>query len=174
AEGSSSKSCPTFSRSCWRYPDIGIKFHLRVMIKCKTEMRNWLLAIAILIGASSALAQRISGELRLQVTDLTGAVLHATGAISGQSTGVERTFETDEMGRFTIRALPPGRYELTIRSEGFAAKTIPIQIESQLPIEQRVTLEVTPLSTTIEVKDETLLDPVQTAQYVPHQALEDR
>ena len=93
-----------------------MKFHLAVMIKCKTQMRNCLLAIAILVGASSALAQRISGELRLQVTDVTGAILRATGSISGQATGVDRTFETDEMGRFTIRALPPGRHSTIVES----------------------------------------------------------
>ena len=138
-------------------------------------MRNCLLLIiTILVGSSPAPAQRISGELRLQVTDATGAGLHAAGTIVGQATGVNRTFETDDAGQFIVRALPPGRYELTIKSEGFAAKTIPIDIQSQLPLEQRVSLEVTPLSTTIEVKDETLLDPVQTAQYLPQQALQDR
>jgi hypothetical protein len=128
----------------------------------------------ILVGTSSGLAQRVSGKLRLQVTDLTSAGLHATGTIVGRITGVDRVFETDDAGRFTVRALPLGRYELTIRSEGFAAKTLPIEIESQLPLEQRVSLEVTPLSTFIEVQDEVLIDVFQTAQYVPHQALEDR
>ena len=120
-------------------------------------MRNWLLIIAAIIAAASlAMAQRISGELRLQVTDTTGAGLHAAGTIVGQATGVDRSFETDDDGRFIVRGLPPGRYELAIRREGFSAKTIPIEIQSQLPLEQRVTLEVSPLSTTIEVKDETL------------------
>ena len=128
----------------------------------------------LLAGGPFAAAQRISGELRLQVTDATGAGLHATGRIIGRTAGVDRTFETDEAGRSIVRALPPGRYELTIRSEGFSSKTISIEIQSQLPLEQRISLDVVPLSTTIEVKDETLLDPVQTAQYVPHEALEER
>jgi hypothetical protein len=138
-------------------------------------MRNWLLLmITVLAGVSFAAGQRISGELRLQVTDATGAGVHATGRITGRTAGVDRTFETDEAGRAIVRALPPGRYELTLQSEGFSPKTIPIDIQSQLPLEQRISLDVVPLSTTIEVKDETLLDPVQTAQYVPHEALEDR
>src|SRR5262249_769538 len=115
-----------------------------------------------------------SGELRLEVTDQTGAGLHAAGAIVGRVVGVDRSFETDETGHAIIRTLPPGRYELTIRSQGFTAKTITVEIQSQLPLEQRISLEVTPLSTTVEVTDETQLDPVQTAQYLPHQTLEDR
>jgi len=47
-------------------------------------MRNWLLSFIMIAGASAALAQRISGELRLQVTDSTGAGLHAAGSIVGE------------------------------------------------------------------------------------------
>ena len=137
-------------------------------------MRNLVLLIALFAATSASFGQRISGELRLQVTDPTGAGLHATGSIAGSATGVDRTFETDDAGRFIVRALPPGRYQLTVQSEGFTAKTIAVQIDSQLPVEQRVSLDVTPLSTTIEVKDETLIDPVQTAQYLARQSLEDR
>jgi len=137
-------------------------------------MRNWLLSLMMIVGSSGALAQRISGELRLQVMDSTGAGLHAAGSIVGELTGVNRSFETDEQGKFVFRGLPPGRYGLTVRSEGFAEKLVPLEIVSELPLDQRVSLEVRPLSTTIEVKDEALLEPVETAQYVPKQALEDR
>src|SRR5262245_3847687 len=141
------------------------------MINSLITMRNRLLFIAMLAWASIAVAQRISGELRLQVHDATGAALRATGTIVGQATGVDRTFETDDEGRFTVRALPPGHYELSIRREGFSGKVIPIEIQSQLPLEQSITLEVTPVSTIVEVKDETLVDPVQTAQYLARQSL---
>src|SRR5215475_10867283 len=116
------------------------------MIKCWSGMRNCLLYIAILITASSALGQRISGELRLQVTDLSGARLQGTGRIVGDTTGVDRTFETDVEGKVILRGLPPGRYQLTIRSESFAAKVVPIEIVSQLPLEEEVRLEVAPRS----------------------------
>jgi hypothetical protein len=137
-------------------------------------VRNWLIYILILTGTTSVLAQRISGELRIQVTDPTGAALRANGNITGEATGVSRVFETDEQGRFVIRGLPPGTYTLIIRSEGFAEKTVPLQIVSELPLDQRITLEVTPISTTVEVKDEPLANPALTAQYVPRQELEDR
>src|SRR5215470_9406479 len=144
------------------------------MIKSHAWMRNWVLRCIVFCGLSSfALGQRISGELRLHVMDATGGGLHATGNIVGRAAGVDRTFETDEAGQAIVRALPPGRYEVTIRSAGFSAKTISVDIQSQLPIDQHVRLEVTPLSTTIEVTDEQLVDPVLAAQYVPHEALQD-
>src|SRR4051812_14757776 len=106
-------------------------------------MRNCAICVVILIAAVSAWAQRISGELRLRVTDFTGAALHATGTIVGQRTGIDRVFETDEQGKSVIRGLPPGRYELMVRSNGFAEKILTVEIASELPMEERVTLEVT-------------------------------
>jgi hypothetical protein len=140
-------------------------------------MRNCVfLLIAVCIGAPSlTFAQRITGELRLQVNDPAGDGIRAAGSIAGEATAVDRTFETDETGRLTIRALPPGRYELIIRSEGFASKTQLIEIESEFPLEHVVSMDLVPLSTTIDVKDvDTLLDPIRTADYLPHSALEDR
>src|SRR5262252_7603435 len=138
-------------------------------------MRVHLLIVVMLLAhVSGVFAQRISGELRLHITDATGAALRASGRIISPTTGVDRSFQTDDEGSVILRALPLGHYELTIRSEGFAEKAVSTDVHSQLPLEQRVALDVTPLSTTIEVKDESLLDPVQTAQYLPRQALEDR
>ena len=139
-------------------------------------MRNGvLLLLAVCIGASPAVAQRITGELRLQVNDPTGSAIRSAGVIVGEATGVNRAFETDDAGRFTIRALPPGRYQLTIRSEGFTSKSEVIEIESALPLEHVVRLDIIPLSATIDVKDvDTLLDPIRTADYLPRAALEDR
>jgi len=139
-------------------------------------MQSFLLAsIAALAGTWRAEAQRISGEIRLQVTDVTGSALRASGSIVGQATGVERTFETDDTGRYAIRGLPPGRYELIVRSTGFAPHSDVVEIQSQLPIEQRVKLDVLPLNTTVDVTEvDTLLDPARSAQYLPRQVLEDR
>src|SRR5437867_12890425 len=138
-------------------------------------MRNSLLAlIAVCFGASVAFPQRISGELRLQVTDPAGGGIRAVGAVVGQATGVERMFETDENGRVTLRGLPLGRYEVVIGSEGFSKKTELLEIDSQLPLEHVVRLEISPLTTTVEVQAvDTLFDPTHTAAYLPHSALED-
>src|SRR6266571_9412642 len=138
-------------------------------------MRNSLLAlIAVCFGASVAFPQRISGELRLQVTDPAGGGIRAGGAVVGQATGVERMFETDENGRVTLRGLPLGRYEVVVGSEGFSKKTELLEIDSQLPLEHVVRLEISPLTTTVEVQAvDTLFDPTHTAAYLPHSALED-
>src|SRR2546427_9955608 len=91
--------------------------------------------IAVCFGASVAFPQRISGELRLQVTDPAGGGIRAVGGVVGQATGVERMVETEENGRVTLRGLPLGRYEVVIVSEGFSKKTELFEIDSQLPLE---------------------------------------
>src|SRR5262245_62867236 len=94
-----------------------MKHSPQLMIKSHAGMRNSVL-FAILLGfATCALGQRVSGELRLNVTDATGAGVHATGMIVGRAAGVGRSFETDETGHAIVRGLPLGRYEVTIRSE---------------------------------------------------------
>ncbi|HYR86573.1 MAG TPA: TonB-dependent receptor [Terriglobia bacterium] len=134
------------------------------------------LVVGMMLLLSSPVAgQRISGELRLEVTDPQGAAVRAVCKIVGEATGVERTFQTDETGRSTVRALPPGRYELVVSSDGFASRSDAIEIQSQLPLEHRVTLQLSRLSSTVEVTEvDTLLDPLRTAQYLPRQVLEDR
>src|SRR2546427_13127701 len=138
-------------------------------------MRNSLLAlIAVCFGASVAFPQRISGELRLQVTDPVGGGIRAVGAVVGQATGVERMFETYENRRVTFRGLPLGTYEVVIGSEGFSKKTELLEIDSQLPLEHVARLEISPLTTAVEVQAvDTLFDPTHTAAYLPHSALED-
>jgi hypothetical protein len=134
-----------------------------------------LVAGMMLLAPSPVAGQRISGELRLQVTDPQGAAVQANCKIIGEATGVERTFQTDETGRSTVRALPPGRYALVVSSDGFAPLSDAIEIESQLPLEHQVTLQLSRLTSTIEVTEvDTLLDPLRTAQYLPRQVLEDR
>jgi TonB dependent receptor/Carboxypeptidase regulatory-like domain len=119
--------------------------------------------------------QRITGELRLVVTDPLGAALQASGTIVGEATGVNRTFATDESGRFIVRALPPGKYQVIVRREGFEPQSAVIEIQSQLPLEHRVTLRIARLNSSVEVREvDTLLDPVRTAQYIPSQILQDR
>jgi hypothetical protein len=138
-----------------------------------------LVRFLVFLSAYSTLApaQRISGELQLQVADASGAALPASCALAGLATGVERTFQTDSAGRYTARALPFGRYLLRVEHSGFAPHSALVEIQSQAPLEYPVTLSVAPLETTVVVRDSaTLLDPGRTAetQYLSPQALRDR
>src|SRR5262245_43546235 len=90
--------------------------------------------VVIVLAAVSAIAQRGTGEIRLQVKDPSGAVIQVTGSIVGQATGIDRSFETDATGLYTIKGLPLGRYLLKLDKPGFATYSGIIEIESQVPL----------------------------------------
>ena len=80
-----------------------------------------LLAFAF-VCSIPALAQDItSGTISGTVVDEQGAVVQgATVEARNVDTGFARSFTTDENGRFTILALPPGRYVVSYTKDGFA------------------------------------------------------
>jgi hypothetical protein len=147
-------------------------------VECADKLKKLFWAFTLLtlvIVDSSVFAQRMSGELRLQVIDATGAGVRATGTIVGEAAGVDRTFETDEMGRFAVRGLPLGKYELSVTGQGFLPRVEAIEVDSEIPFERSVALELTPLKVTIDVKDvDTLFDPVRTGDYLPPAILNSR
>ncbi len=70
---------------------------------------------------ASAVAQVASAELHVAVRDGNGAVVRNASIVArNQTTNVERTQTTNTDGEYAFRALPPGHYEVTVTSPGFA------------------------------------------------------
>src|SRR5215216_5398787 len=79
--------------------------------------------IFMLLITSSVFAQSQSttGTIQGTVVDTNGgAVAGANVEIKNLDTNLSRTQTTDEEGRFTALALPPGRYSVTVSKQGFA------------------------------------------------------
>jgi hypothetical protein len=75
--------------------------------------------VLILFFCVASSAQN-TGGLRGQVMDPSGAVVPgATVQVAQEPTGASRTAATDGEGQFRIEGLPPGRYSVTVRAEGF-------------------------------------------------------
>jgi hypothetical protein len=124
-----------------------------------------------------AWGQGLTGKIRLEVKDATGAAIEASGSIEGLATGIHRDFRTDAQGTHTFTGLPFGTYRLQIGREGFAAQSVRVDVRSEAPIQQAVTLAVAPIATTVEVSDSvTLVNPQATsaAQYIRPEELRDR
>ncbi len=123
---------------------------------------------------SLAFAQRQTGELRITVLDPSGLPLAASAELVNQHADLRRSFSTDPQGQYSAKALPFGIYRLRIDSRGFAEHSELIEVRSEVPLERRVTMTVSPISTELVVADsDTLLDPHRTgvAQYVGKDAL---
>lgn len=115
------------------------------------------------LSAVSARAQRVRGELRLEVHDPQGNVESPTGELVSEANGIRRTFVAGPEGRYVAQDLPFGVYRLSLQAEGFAPWSDLVEIRSEVPVRVAVTLGVAPVTTQVEVNDSaTLVDPYAT------------
>lgn len=126
-------------------------------------MRRALILAAILLPLAFAVAQDRSGELRLSVTDSTGAALPARGVLVSQASRFELSFDTAPTGEYTAKKLPLGTYRLTLEHPGFAAYNSLVEIRSELPQKISIVLSVATVAESVNVHDsDTLLDTTNT------------
>jgi hypothetical protein len=121
-------------------------------------------ALATLCTASTtARAQRVRGELRIEVRDPQGAALAAEAELLSESNQLHRTFQISMDGRYSAQDLPFGVYRLNVKAEGFAPWSKIIEIHSEIPARVAVTLGVASVATQVQVTDSaTLVDPGRT------------
>src|SRR5437016_2144370 len=111
------------------------------------------------MGVLSARAQRVRGELRLEVHDPQGAAVSPTGELVSEGSRFRRTFVTGPEGRYLAQDLPFGVYRLSLQAEGFAPWSDLVEIRSEVPVRVAVTLGVAPVTTQVQVNDSvTLVD----------------
>jgi TonB dependent receptor/TonB-dependent Receptor Plug Domain len=121
-------------------------------------------ALGILcLSARPLHAQRVRGELRIEVHDSAGATIAADAELLSEANQLHRTFKIAQDGRYTAQDLPLGIYRLNINAEGLAPWTNLVDIRSEVPVRIPVTLGVAPVATQIQVTDSaTLVDPSRT------------
>jgi hypothetical protein len=90
-------------------------------------MRKYGLPIAsflmLVLVASPALAQKITGTLRGEVTDPTGAVISgAKVTVTNEDTGLTRSGTTTSAGIYVFSDLPVGSYRIQVESQGFKSE----------------------------------------------------
>ena len=110
-------------------------------------------------------AQRVFGELHLEVEDQQGApVSNAALELISEANQVSRNFTADIDGRAIAQDLPFGLYRLSISHVGFAPSVQPIEIRSEIPSYLKVTLGLASVETQVQVTaSETLIDPNRTS-----------
>jgi len=136
-----------------------------------------LLHLGILFLALPLLAQSNAADLHLKVIGPGGIRIRASVELSSDALQFHRSFSTDDSGELTTRNLSFGRYHLQVCSESFSAYNGVIEIHSALPSEYVVTLNITALSTAVNVAaGATLLDPERTTtiNHLDSKAIADR
>ncbi|HLL76336.1 MAG TPA: carboxypeptidase-like regulatory domain-containing protein [Pyrinomonadaceae bacterium] len=105
-----------------------------------------------------ALAQSATATLGGSLTDEAGAVVPAVQiTVLNLGTALQRHAQTDASGYFTIPLLPPGRYALTARREGFATievRNVALHVNDQKVL--RIKLRVGEVGEVVHVTEDLL------------------
>lgn len=113
-----------------------------------------------LLCATVSLAQVNHGELRLRVTDSTGAALRAKVELTSAGNGYDETFRADPSGALIIESVPFGVYTIAIREPGFVVFAQTLDVRSAVPIEKSIRLQIASVRTQVNVSSaDTLIDP---------------
>ncbi len=113
--------------------------------------------------ANVATAQSNSGDLRLKVTDPSGAPVRTSVKVTSDVNNVHETYSTDDAGSATLRRLPYGIYTVDIRHDGFAPFTQTVEIRTAAHTDFIAKLSIETASSSVEVNDsDTLIDPYRT------------
>jgi hypothetical protein len=96
-----------------------------------------------------------AGVVSGTVQDPSGAVIPgATAKVYNPVSGFERTASTDANGRFSITNVPFNPYHVTVSAPGFASHVGDVSLNSTVPINLTITLEVATEKTTVTVTSE--------------------
>ncbi|MDQ3258258.1 MAG: carboxypeptidase-like regulatory domain-containing protein, partial [Acidobacteriota bacterium] len=88
----------------------------------KFDLCNHVLSVllVLLTLATVNFAQESRATLTGRVSDQAGAAVpNATVIIKNQQTNIETTVTTGDEGNYTVTALQPGRYTVSVESQGF-------------------------------------------------------
>src|SRR5688572_27969370 len=107
----------------------------------------------VLLSCSLVFGQSFTASVRGTAKDSTGGVVPlASVTITDAERGTSQTALADEQGRFTITALPPGQYVLTVESNGFkkfSSGRFTLTVQQQATVDAQ--LELGQMSETVEV-----------------------
>ncbi len=113
-----------------------------------------ILLATLFVWAPAALAQgETTSAITGQVTDATNAAIAgASVTVTNTDTGLRRSLETDEQGRFNFPQLTPGTYEVKVEAKGFETQE-DNKVSAGLGQKQTVnfTLKLARTSETVEV-----------------------
>ncbi len=114
------------------------------------------LTLALVLSPLYASGQTAgSSTLSGTVTDPSGAVVPgATVEIRNPVSEYTRTVKTDDAGLFTFPNVPLNNYHMTVSISGFAPYAQDIDVRSAVPMNMKVTLQITANAETVTVQGE--------------------
>jgi hypothetical protein len=125
-------------------------------------MKTLLSLLLFLFASSAALAQTNTGELRLKVTDPSGAGVKATVLVVSEANQYHASLSTNDQGELDVLRLPFGIYQIQINQQGFEPASASIQIRSSIPVTHTIRLKLSTVKESVIVNaGNTLINPEQ-------------
>ena len=90
--------------------------------------------LVFVMCALSARAQRVRGELHLEVHDAQGATISPAAVLVSEANQFHLSFAVAKDGHFIARDLPFGVYRLGLEAQGFATWSSLVEIRSEVPV----------------------------------------
>jgi hypothetical protein len=116
----------------------------------------FIIMVFLTFGAVTLLAQQTSGQITGTIFDSQGAVLPGVEVtVTDPNTAFSRRTVSTAAGVYTLPALPPGSYDMSVKAKGFAAleqKGISLVVGQVLTLNQ--TLKPGATSEVVEVTSE--------------------
>src|SRR5271170_330221 len=130
----------------------------QILLWRRSTMKLTLTLVALLLAATTMVAQTFRGTILGVVTDPSGAVVSgATVKIKNVNTGLERDTQTSADGSYSVPELPIGTYNVTVSQSGFqTSSTTAVAVD--VAGERRVDVSLKPgqVSEKVEVSGESL------------------
>ncbi|MEI6667196.1 MAG: TonB-dependent receptor [Acidobacteriota bacterium] len=114
------------------------------------------LVVMVILGAGSSLsAQTITGTILGTVTDNSGGVMPGV-SVTAKNTGTAftRSAVSDDKGRYELRAMPIGPYEVTAELEGFKKQIKAVQLTVGAEVGMNFAMDVGGVEQTVVVTAE--------------------
>jgi len=128
------------------------------------KLRYLALCSSLFLNLTIGFAQQAVGTINGEVIDSSGAVIQgATVVATKVNTNVPRTTETNELGRYSLPAMQPGSYTVSVSRSGFRQS---VAKDLKLDVDQVLTLNVTLEPGTVE----TAVDVIGTAALVEQES----
>ena len=131
----------------------------------KASLWGVIILVAIVVThPSNSKAQSVTAELSGVVSDPSGGVLPKTSVTAlNIATGVSRTVQTNDSGRYDFPALPAGDYKVSVEHSGFnrAERTITLQVGQIGTLDFPLTIGTTAASVQVTATSE-VTEPTRT------------
>jgi hypothetical protein len=110
-------------------------------------------AALLCLSSVAGFAQTATGALRGQITDPSGAAIPGASVIMTPATGSPIVIQSNPQGMYEFRALPPGKYTLTVAAQGFSLYENDNVVIADQPLRLNVSMTIQVEQQKIQVSD---------------------